>query len=165
MTIYLVIPLLVAVALLQSTVVARFKIWGVFPDLPLLVVVGWALLRGRREGLLWGFIAGVSVDLFSGAPFGAATLPMMAVAFLAGLGEAHIFRNPVFPVVVVVVATLAYDLGFLAVMQVSGIRVEWAQSLLFLILPSALLNALCAPVIIGGMRGVYRRVRPEPVGL
>jgi len=63
MTIYLVCPLLAVVGLLQATLVSRVAIWGVFPDLPLLVVVSWGLLRGSRQGLLWGFVAGIMVDL------------------------------------------------------------------------------------------------------
>ena len=61
MTIYLVVPLLVTVAILQSTIVSHFRIWGVFVDLPLLVVVSWGLLRGSREGLVWGFVAGLII--------------------------------------------------------------------------------------------------------
>ncbi len=165
MSIYLVVPLLALVGLLQVTLVWRVSVWGVFPDLPLLVVVGWALLRGSREGLVWGFVAGIVVDLFSGAPFGAATLPLMAVGFLAGRGEVTVFRNALLPLVTVIVATVAYDLLFLAVVRVSGFRVEWVPSLFRLILPSALLNALAAPIVIGGMRWLYHRFRREEVGL
>ena len=159
------VPLLTVIGLLQATVIARLKVWGVFPDLPLLMVVGWGLLRGRREGLLWGFVAGIVVDLFSGAPFGAATLSLMAVGFLAGLGESNVFRNIVLPLVVIVAATLLYDLAFLLVVQVSGLRVEWVDSLLHVIVPSAILNSLCAPLILGGMWLLYRRFRREEVGI
>ena len=148
MTIYLVVPLLVTVAILQSTVVSHFRIWGVFADLPLLVVVSWSLLRGPREGLIWGFIAGLTVDLFSGAPFGAATFGLMAAGFLAGLGQSTVFRSQLFlPLVAMLLATIVYDILFLLVVWISGYPVSWLDSLFRLILPSAVLNAVLTPVV------------------
>lgn len=167
MTTLLVMVALTGVALLQSTLVARLRVWGVFPDLPLLVVVSWALLRGRREGLVWGAIGGLAVDGFSGAPPGAAALPMMAVGWLAGLGAAHVSvrHNWALPLLAMGAATLLYDLGFLAVVAVSGGRVAWLDSLWRLIVPSALLNAAGAPLVVGGLRALYRRLHRDEVGL
>jgi len=165
MTIYLVIPLLAVICLLQATVVPRLVIWGIFPDLPLLVVGNWSLLRGSREGLVWGFVAGLMVDLFSGAPFGAATASLMAVGFLAGFGEASVFRNPFLPPVAIFLATVVYDLLFLLVVQVSGNTVEWLPSLFRVIAPSALLNALLTPLVLGVMRMLYSHLKRDEVGL
>lgn len=165
MSIYLVVPLLAAIGLLQTTVVCRFKVWGVFPDLPLLVVAGWGLIRGRREGLVWGFVAGIIVDLFSGAPFGAATLSLMAVGWLSGLGTVTVFRNWLLPLLTILVATLVYDVLFLLIVRISGTQVEWLDSLFRIVIPSALLNALCTPFIVGGMRLAYQRLRREEVVL
>jgi hypothetical protein len=50
-----------------------------------------------------------------------------------------------------------YDLLFLVVVAISGLRVAWVDSVLRIILPSALLNALFAPPVLGGMRWLYRR--------
>ena len=147
-TIYLVVPLLVAVAILQSTLVSHFRIWGVFADLPLLVVASWSLLRGPRDGLIWGFIAGVILDLFSGAPFGAATFGLMAAGFLAGLGHSTVFRSQLFlPLLVMLLATVVYDMLFLLVVWISGHSVSWLDSLFHLVLPSAILNAILTPVV------------------
>jgi rod shape-determining protein MreD len=172
MTIYLVVPLLALIGLLQATLVSRVAIWGVFPDLPLLVVVSWGLLRGSRQGLLWGFVAGILVDLFSGAPFGAATVPLMTVGFMAGLGESVVFRNVLLQLLTMFLATVVYDLLFLFMVQISGAplqgtghRVEWSASLVRVIGPSAVLNALLGLVILSGMRALDRRFRPEKVGL
>lgn len=153
MTIYLVIPLLLAITIFQATVSPHLKIWGVFPDLPLLVVVGWGLLRGRREGAVWGFVAGVGLDLLSGAPFGAASLPLIAMGFLSGLSQAAVFgAHPLLPMLVALGATIGYDLFFLLVVWISGQEVAWLHSLVRLILPSALLNAVLMPIFFWGLR-------------
>ena len=162
MTIYLVVPLLVAVAMLQSTLVSHFRILGVFADLPLLVVVSWSLLRGPREGLIWGFIAGLTVDLYSGAPFGAATFGLMAAGFLSGLGQSTVFRAQLFlPLIAVLLATVVYDILFLLVVWISGYPVSWLDSLFRLVLPSAVLNAVLTPVVFVIMRWLNTRFGRE----
>jgi rod shape-determining protein MreD len=155
-TIYLVIPLLVAVALLQTAVMPHLAIRGVFPDLALLVVVSWSLLRGIREGMIWGFIAGLAVDLFSGAPFGAATFSLMAVSFLSGLGQATVVRARfVLPLLAVFAATIIYDLLFLFVVWISGQPVAWLDSLVRIILPAAALNAVLTPIVFIALRKLH----------
>ena len=162
MTIYLVVPLLVTVAILQSTLVSHFRIWGVFADLPLLVVVSWGLLRGPREGLIWGFIAGVTVDLFSGAPFGAATFGLMAAGFISGLGQSTVFRSQLLlPLLAVLLATIVYDILFMIVVWISGNPVSWLDSLFRLVLPSAVLNAVLTPVVFVIMRWLNTRFGRE----
>jgi cell shape-determining protein MreD len=154
MTIYLVVPLLAIVGLLQATLVSRVAIWGVFPDLPLLLVVSWGLLRGSRQGLLWGFVAGIIVDLF------------------AGLGENLVFRNLLLLLLTILLATVVYDLLFLFMVQIlpsslpgTGHRVEWSASLVRVIGPSAILNAFLGLLILGSMRALDRRFRRQDAGL
>ena len=162
MPIYLVVPLLVVVAVLQATVVTHLTVWGVFADLPLLIVVSWSLLRGSRDGVIWGFVAGVSVDVLSGAPFGAATLSLMAAGFLGGLARRSVYAaHFVFPIVIVFLATFLYNAIFLLIVWISGEAVIWLDSLLRIILPLALLNAALAPVAFALMRSVQRRFSPE----
>jgi rod shape-determining protein MreD len=158
-TIYLVVPILVILALLQATIVPHLAIWGVFPDLPVLIVASWGLLRGKVEGSLWGFIAGVAVDLFSGAPFGAATLSLMAVGFVSGLGKTSALRAHVtLPVLMVFLTTILSSTTFLLILLISGQSMVWLDSLLRIVLPSAVLNALITPVIFGGMRWLNTRL-------
>jgi rod shape-determining protein MreD len=156
------VPLLVTVAILQSTLVSHFRVWGVFADLPLLLVVSWALLRGPREGFVWGFIAGVAVDLFSGAPFGAATFGLMAAGFLSGLGQSTVFRSQLLlPLLVMLLATIVYDILFLLVVWISGYSVSWLDSLFRLVLPSAVLNAMLTPAVFLIMRWLNTRFGRE----
>ena len=155
---YLQVPLLFAVAILQATVIPHLAIWEVFADLPLLVVISWSLIRGRREGIVWGFVAGLAVDLFSGAPFGAATLSLMVAGFLAGAGAATVFRTHILlPLVTTFAVTIVYDLLFLLVVQIFGGTVEWFDSLWRIILPSAVLNTCLTPVVYGLARLLYGR--------
>jgi rod shape-determining protein MreD len=161
-TLYLVVPLLVAVALLQTTIVPSLIVWGVHIDLPLLFVVNWGLLQGSREGAIWGFIAGLTVDLFSGAPFGAATLSMLAIGFLSGFGHATVFRaRAALYLGTTFAATLVYDLLFLLVVWISGAAVIWLDSFWRILLPSAVLNTAATPIVFVIVRWLRNRFRKE----
>jgi rod shape-determining protein MreD len=115
------LPLIVAACLFQATAAARIKIYGVKPDLVLLLVVIGTLVYGGRVGLVWAFFGGLGLDIFSGGPMGSSSLALMAAALVAGVGHRTLSRYNVFvPVVTMVAATLAYAgayLGILAVLQ------------------------------------------------
>jgi rod shape-determining protein MreD len=83
---YVVIPMVVLLAILQATVLPAFPLFGVIPGLWLILAVGWSLVRGMREGLILAFIGGLMIDLLSTAPLGASSISLMlaivAVTFL-----------------------------------------------------------------------------------
>lgn len=158
MTLYLVVPALFLAVVLQASAVPHLRVWGVFPDLPLVIVVSWSMLRGSRSGLVWGLIAGLFVDLLSGTPAGAATVALGAVGFLAGMVRRTALRVQVLlPVLAVVAATLLYDLALLLGMQLFGRTVLWLETLGRIILPSAALNLLLLPALYFPLRALYRR--------
>lgn len=78
---YIGIPILLLAALLNSTLMAEFRIGGGAPDLVFLLVVSWALLGDVEEALTWAVIGGVMQDLLSVAPLGTSSLGLVIVAF------------------------------------------------------------------------------------
>jgi rod shape-determining protein MreD len=162
--IYASILLLISVALIQSTVMPHLTLWGVKPDLMLLVVISWSLLRGAREGIVWGFIGGLCLDLLSGAPFGLSALALLIVSFFSGLGEATVFRTYIMlPLATVFVASLIYDLIFLLALRTLGWSVAWLDSFIRLVLPASLLNVLLTPLVYPTMRWLHRKTGQEEI--
>jgi len=80
---YLALPLMVILVVLQSALLPRFPVFGVVPQLMFVATIAWALLRGLREGLVWAFIAGLFYDLFSAGPLGISSLSLMAAVAIA----------------------------------------------------------------------------------
>jgi rod shape-determining protein MreD len=117
----MMLPLIAAACLFQATAAARFKIYGVKPDVVLLLVVIGTLVYGGRAGLVWAFFGGLGLDIFSGGPMGSSSLALMAVALVAGFGHRTLSRFNIFvPLVAMAVGTLVYAgayLGILAVLQ------------------------------------------------
>ncbi len=161
---YITIPLLVTVALIQSTVGPYLTILGVKPEMMLLVVVAWSLLRGAREGMVWALIGGLCLDLLSGAPLGTITLALLVVSFLAGLGESSVFRTHILlPIVAAFIATLVYDAITLIILDFTGHSVAWLRSAMYIVLPSMLVNTLLMPLFFWPLQWLHRKTGREEI--
>jgi rod shape-determining protein MreD len=146
---YLMAPLLLLLCLLQSTAASRFAVFGVKPDLVLLLIIVGALLYGPRAALVWAFIGGVGMDIFSGGPMGASSLALMAAALVASLGHRPLSRfNWVVPVGAALLGTLTYAvtyLGLLAVLDNGGWfarSVPFVDTVRAVVLPAAIYNTV-----------------------
>ena len=117
--IYYAMPFIVLfLALLQSTVATQLMIRGVKPDLVLIVIVVATLIYGAQGGLLWAFIGGIGLDLFSGGPFGASSIALMAVTMVAALGYRVLSRYHLFvPLGAASLGTLIYGLVYLGILS------------------------------------------------
>lgn len=164
MNVYLVFLMLFVVTLLQSTVMSRITIAGVHPDLMLMVVTSWSLLRGTQEGMLWALSGGVSMDLLSGARFGLHSLALLIVSFATGFGERTIFRFEILtPVLVIPFATFGYQLALMAGLFLFGWPVVWGTMMRAVVLPSMLVNTICMPFVYLIVRVLHRHIYREEI--
>ena len=77
-SIYLAIPVMIVLGLVETAVLPHFPILGHTPQLALLVALTWGMLYGLEEGAVWAFFAGIFTDLFSISPVGVSSLAFMA---------------------------------------------------------------------------------------
>lgn len=146
---YAMIPLILAGSLFQTTAAARFKVLGVKPDVVLLLLVIGALVYGSRPGLLWAFIGGLALDVFSGGPMGSSSLALMAATFMAGYGHRTLSRyNVLVPIGATAVATLVYSIAYLAILtvlqylNVADHQISWLPTLQNVVVPAVLYNTV-----------------------
>lgn len=76
-SIYLAIPLMLMLGLVETAVLPHFPILGATPQLAFVVALAWGLLYGIEEGAVWAFFAGVFNDFFSITPVGVSSLSFM----------------------------------------------------------------------------------------
>jgi len=132
----------------------------------LLVVVSWSLLRGAREGIVWGFIGGLALDFLSGAALGNCAFTLTLVAYFASLGQFTIYRtSPVFPSVIALMTSIVHDSLFLVVFYLTGHAVAWYSTLLQITMPTALLSALLMPLTYRALAWLHRSTMPEEIEL
>src|ERR687884_269698 len=107
-------------AIVQGTALDR-ALGGPRPDLVLLLVLAWSMLRGAAEGTVGGIIGGLALDLLSAAPFGLHTGLLALIGTVTALGEANLFRGslPIY-FTAAAMATVALHGGTLLVLQAAG---------------------------------------------
>jgi rod shape-determining protein MreD len=162
---YYVLPLLLLTALLQTTALPSLTVLGVKPELMLLAVLAWSMLRGVEEGLLWAFVGGLMLDLFSGGPLGASTLALLVASFLSGLAQGSVTRSSfLLPMVAALAGTLLYHGLLLLIVQLARGTVPWADSLFQVTLPSLAVNTLLMPVMFRALAWLDRRTGRQEIG-
>jgi len=146
----------------QSTALAGVSLFGARPDLVFLLVAGWAFLRGPTEGAVWAFIAGLLLDVLSGGPFGGFALALLVAAILVGQQWGRELGSTTFQLMLLaLVACFLYHTLLLLALIATGYAVDWAYALSHTAAPSALINALLAPVMHQPLSWLDRRTRPE----
>lgn len=161
MNLWILIPFFFLVAIAQAVWIPLFSIAGFRVDLALVLVVAWGLGSPAGEAAVWGFIAGIFLDLLSGLPLGTQTIALTAIGWLMGLAPLNVFQeNVLLPPAAMIVATLVYNLFVLGILAVLNTSISWSDYLLRVTLPSAILNTIAFPFIYLPMQWFTRRRRP-----
>jgi len=85
--------MLLVALLLQTTVLVRFRVFGVMPDFMLLVAVAAGLTGGPVRGASLGFASGMVIDLFLPTPLGLSALVFTLVGYGVGVANAGVLRS------------------------------------------------------------------------
>jgi rod shape-determining protein MreD len=156
--------LLAFLAIAQSTVMPLVAVSGTKPDLLFLAVVSWSLLRGAEEGIVWGFIGGMFLDILSGGPFGVSAIALMSMSLLTGFGETNFFRGHfLLPLAIIPFGTVIYYSLILMLLALLGQPLPWGQSFLRVMLPAALVNLAVMPLVHWGLAGLHRKTGRQQI--
>lgn len=157
------IPLLAILGafLTQVALVPYVAIAGVMPNALLLGAVTIALVKGPRAGLLAGFASGLLFDFLGTAPIGAGALVFCVVGFIAGSVQENMFAEGwVVPLIVVFVATLVAEAGYMLVLTVLGEGGITIGGVLSRAVPAGLYNAALALLVYPWVARFLRREKP-----
>lgn len=122
--IYVAIPVMALLAIIQASILPRFPIAGVVPQVLFIVALVWGMLRGLEEGLIWAFIAGLFVDLFSLAPMGVSALAFMAGVTPVLLQRALPPRRLLVAALLAALGTIIYLLIYAIILQFTAFGVS-----------------------------------------
>ncbi|MCA9977824.1 MAG: rod shape-determining protein MreD [Anaerolineales bacterium] len=163
-TIYLAIRVMLLLAVVQTAVLPRFPILGLVPQLPFLVALAWGLLRGMNEGIIWAFIGGLLLDLFSIAPMGATSFSfMLAILAVIWIENAIPADRFFVPVIMSIAATVINLLIYFILLRLLGYptTLQGAAALL----PTAILHGALILPVYWLLFYLDRTFRPRPVQL
>jgi len=142
------------------------RVMGVCPNLVMLLTISWTLLSGVRHGVMIALAGGFTLDALSGAPFGAATFSLLAVALASGVAEANLFRwIDALPYAAAPVGTLLYNAVYVAFLQIAGLPISWAAAVAQVIAPMMLANTIVMVLVHLPMRWGKTRLVPGRTGV
>ncbi len=149
---------MLGLALIQSSLGPFLTIADVRPDLVLVAVIGWTLLRGSKEGVLWAIIGGLCLDLLSSGPFGVITVSLVVTSLLTRLGYGRVFGSYlILPLTLTFPLTLAYYLTYTLLLNVLNKPIPWLPALSNVILPASVLNIAAMLLLFPLLRLLHRR--------
>ncbi|NOX61022.1 MAG: rod shape-determining protein MreD [Chloroflexi bacterium] len=140
--ILLLLPIALFLAAMQATLAGRIQLLGGQPNFLLIALVLLTMAGGRRAALLPALVLAPLVDSLAGLPLGASVAPMLAVIYLAGLGERALFGARLgWPMFITLVATVVADAILMFELSLLGRDFSWLDAFLRITLPGAALNA------------------------
>lgn len=78
-------------AYLQSTILQKIAVFGVIPDLALIVLIFTSIKNGSMEGQISGFASGIATDFISRMPLGYTVFTQTVIGFVYGIFKSNIF--------------------------------------------------------------------------
>jgi rod shape-determining protein MreD len=140
--------MMVAALLLQTTVLARIRLFGVMPDFMLLVAVAGGITAGPTRGAALGFSSGMLIDLFQPTPLGLSALVFTLVGYWVGVANTGVLRSAWYiPVLTAGAASVAGVVLYAVAGSVLGERMIDGH-LATIALVVGLSNAVLAPVAV-----------------
>ncbi|HEY8343647.1 MAG TPA: rod shape-determining protein MreD [Bacillota bacterium] len=156
----LLITLLFSIAL-QSTVLAKISLFGVTPDLILVITVCYGLLHGPVKGLFFGLLGGFLLDLSGGGILGLHTLIKAVLGYGAGFLEKTVFKdNILVPALALVIATFMQGVISLLILITFDWQGRFLTHFVYTVLPLSIYHPLLTvPVYYGVLKLTDRNHR------
>jgi rod shape-determining protein MreD len=153
--------IIVITLLIQLTLINSVAILGLKPDLIMVVVVVFSLLKGEKEGTISGFAAGLLQDIFSTGLLGINALAKTVIGFFSGIIKEKIFHEHLLFIIPVItfIASLTQSILILLLLRAFGTEYDLAWSLKQIALPEALYSSLLSPLIFLAIKKLFQMIK------
>lgn len=161
-SLYVGLPMLVLLVVLQASLLPYLQLGGVAPQLAVLAAISWGLQRGAAEGMVWAFFAGMMLDAFSYTPQGTTAISLMLAILAVTRLQQLLPENPVLlPVLLTGLTFAVYQLLSLIVLWLTGHTFSWSN--ITLLLPAIVLHGLLGLPAAWLARLLDRVLFPRPI--
>ena len=144
-----IVILMLVAAVVQTSVVWHFPLFGIVWLPVLQIVTLLALWYGPVGGAGWGFVGGLLLDVFSDAHWGLSALALTIAGFVGGFAISVVQPNRAVLAAVTTIWVIAVYFVLLGALLITlEYRFSFRDMLLELALPTAILNALFAPLVV-----------------
>ncbi len=161
MKILLKSAIIVVALLIQLTLINSITIMGLKPDLIMVVVVVFSLLKGEKEGTISGFASGLLQDIFSTGLLGINALVKTVIGFICGILKEKIFHEHILFLIPIItfIASFIQNILIFSLLRAFGIEYNLAWSLKQVALPEALYSSLLSPFIFLAINKLFQTIK------
>lgn len=125
MSVYLILLIMLGNIVLESTIINRFTVFGVVPNLTLILIIIVALSRGKRIGSITGLFSGLIIDILFSPAIGINALIYFFIGYLVGMLEQKFSKdNILMPILMTISFTVFYHVTYLLLMFFLNQRVS-----------------------------------------
>lgn len=122
--------------LLQTTVFRALTFANIGPNLLIIVVSSFGLMRGKKEGLWVGFFCGLLIDIFFGFYLGGYALLYMYIGYINGMFKKYFYPDDIkLPMVMIGASDIACNLVIYFVMFLMRSKFKFWYYLSSIIIP------------------------------
>jgi len=150
-----IFSILIALLALVIQGTEAINIAGKKPDLVFIFVVYIGYSFGSFYGEIAGFVTGLCHDSISRSPLGLLTLPKVVIGFMAGMFGRSVIKNTV-PTVMLLIFVASLLKGILMLFLCYIFHQTLLASVIQVIIPEALYNAILSPPLFFIFDRVYR---------
>jgi rod shape-determining protein MreD len=157
--------LLIAIVLVQTTVLPYLRVFDVVADLGLVATVAVAYREGPETGAIFGFAAGLSMDLFLQTPLGLSALAYALTGYLIGILQGGLLRNAWWvPPVLGGIGGIIGGLLFVGIGAIVGQEQLFTLRSLRVVMLAGVYDAVVAPIMFPIVGFVVRSDNPRTTG-
>ena len=134
--------------ILQSVLAPFLNFGSIHPDLVVVIVLGWSILKNFTEAVTWAFIGGVILDVLTSPPFGVFTVSFLLTAILINFWHSRLSDSTLLlPILFALPYTMFFNLCNLLFLQVLGYTIAWGSAVRTIIFPAGLMNVAAMALI------------------
>ena len=129
--------------LLQSTLFKALSLGGIAPNILIIITAAFGFMRGKKEGMLIGFVSGLILDVLFGSLLGFYALIYMVIGYLNGFFHSIFYPEDIkLPMVLISSSELLYCfLIYFFQFMLQG-RLHFGYYFLHIILPAIVYTIL-----------------------
>lgn len=132
----------------QVTFLNFIDIFGVRPNLVIILIVSISLLEGRIHGAVVGFFAGLCVDAVVGIALGYHALVGMLLGLALGNINKRFFKENIMVMIIcTLISTFLFESAIILISRIFGYAMDFIQAIQEVVLPEAIINAVLGAVI------------------
>lgn len=153
---FVVIYLLVLFCfIIQCTILNSFALGSITPNLLIVITSSIGFMRGKKEGMLTGFMAGLLIDLFFGSYLGFQAFIYMIIGYGNGYFQRLFFDEDIkLPLILIGCSEFVYGITIFVTGFLLRAKFNFGYYLLNVILPELVYTLLATLLIYKGVRRI-----------